>query len=171
MPSFGCPLDQRRGRNFWLQRFAGNPHLMENLLDEARRGEMQLNTTLSICFWKRRTSCKNSSTLITVARAGCRQLRLYLPGLASMALEAKGETPSAVTRLSVVAKVNRKMSRVAVSRRDELSFRPEGRGSRPAGRRTGTSDNVTDVVKGADSLSAILPGDIAEMTSQRYSVL
>lgn len=46
----------------------------------------------------------------------CRALR-------QLALEAKGETPSAVTRLSVVAKVNRKMSRVAVSRRDELSFR------------------------------------------------
>lgn len=43
--------------------------------------------------------------------------------LRQLALEAKGETPSAVTRLSVVAKVNRKMSRVAVSRRDELSFR------------------------------------------------
>lgn len=46
----------------------------------------------------------------------CRALR-------QLALEAKGETPSAVTRLSVVAKVNRKMSRVAVSCRDELSFR------------------------------------------------
>ncbi len=171
MPSFGLPLDQRRGRNLWLQRFAGNHALMENLLDEARRGEMQLNTDISICFWKRRTSCKNSSTLINVARAGCRQLRLYLPGLASTGLEAKDETPSAVTRLSVVAKMNRKMSRVAVSRRDELSFRAEGRGSRPAGRRAGASDNVNRVVKGADSLSAILPGDIAEDASQRYSVL
>ncbi len=46
----------------------------------------------------------------------CRALR-------QLALEAKGETPSAVTRLSVVAKVNRKMSRVVVSHRDELSFR------------------------------------------------
>lgn len=43
--------------------------------------------------------------------------------LRQLALEAKGETPSAVTRLSVVAKVNRKMSRAAISRRDELSFR------------------------------------------------
>ncbi|OSK56973.1 chemotaxis protein CheA [Escherichia coli H413] len=39
-------------------------HLMENLLDEARRGEMQLNTDIINLFWKRRTSCKNSSTLI-----------------------------------------------------------------------------------------------------------
>lgn len=63
--------------------------------------------------------------------------------LRQLALEAKGETPSAVTRLSVVAKSEPQdeQSRSQSPRRN-YPFAPEGRGSRPAGRRTGTSDNV-----------------------------
>ncbi len=64
-------------------------HLMENLLDEARRGEMQLNTDIINLFLKRRTSCKNSSTLINSRKSGCRQLRLYLPGLASTGIRSE----------------------------------------------------------------------------------
>ena len=39
-------------------------HLMENLLDEARRGEMQLNADIINLFWKRKILCRNSSTPI-----------------------------------------------------------------------------------------------------------
>ncbi len=44
-------------------------HLMENLLDEARRGEMQLNTDIINLFWKRKILCRNSSTPIKVRQS------------------------------------------------------------------------------------------------------
>lgn len=39
-------------------------HLMENLLDEARRGEMQLNTDIINLFLETKDIMQNSSTLI-----------------------------------------------------------------------------------------------------------
>ncbi len=86
----------------------------------------------------------------------CRALR-------QLALEAKGETPSAVTRLSVVAKSepqdeqsrNQSPRRIILSRlkAGEVDLLEE---------ELGHLTTLTDVVKGADSLSAILTGDIAE---------
>ncbi len=55
------------------------------------------------------------------------------------------------------------MSRVAVSRRDELSLSRLKAGEVDLlEEELGHLTTLTDVVKGADSLSAILPGDIAE---------
>ena len=83
--------------------------------------------------------------------------------LRQLALEAKGETPSAVTRLSVVAKSepqdeqsrNQSPRRIILSRlkAGEVDLLEE---------ELGHLTTLTDVVKGADSLSAILTGDIAE---------
>ena len=107
MPSFGLPHSIKgEGQELLASSvLQETTHLMENLLDEARRGEMQLNTDIINLFLERRTSCKNSSTLYKQSQEPdaasfdyiCRALR-------QLALEAKGETPSAVTRLSVVAK-------------------------------------------------------------------
>lgn len=44
-------------------------HLMENLLDEARRGEMQLNTDIINLFLKRKILCRNSSTPIKTPKS------------------------------------------------------------------------------------------------------
>jgi len=44
-------------------------HLMENLLDEARRGEMQLNTDIINLFWKPKILCRNSSTPIKARKS------------------------------------------------------------------------------------------------------
>ncbi len=105
MPSFGLPTDQGGAGTFGFSVLQETTHLMENLLDEARRGEIHSTPTLSICFWKRRTSCKNSSTLINSRKSRMPPATIYIcQALRQLALEAKGETPSAVTRLSVVAK-------------------------------------------------------------------
>lgn len=97
---------------------------MENLLDEARRGEMQLNTDIINLFLETKDIMQEQLDAYKQSQEPDAASFDYIcQALRQLALEAKGETPSAVTRLSVVAKVNRKMSRVAVSRRDELSFR------------------------------------------------
>ena len=83
--------------------------------------------------------------------------------LRQLALEAKGETPSAVTRLSVVAKSEPQdeQSRSQSPRRIILSRLKAGEVDLLE-EELGHLTTLTDVVKGADSLSAILPGDIAE---------
>ncbi len=136
---------------------------MENLLDEARRGEMQLNTDIINLFWKRRTSCKNSSTLINSRKSRMLPASIISAALRQLALEAKGETPSAVTRLSVVAKSEPQdeQSRNQLPRRIILSRLKAGEVDLLE-EELGHLTTLTDVVKGTDSLSAILPGDIAE---------
>lgn len=65
-------------------------HLMENLLDEARRGEMQLNTDIINLFLETKDIMQEQlDAYKQFARAGCRQLRLYLPGLASTGIRSE----------------------------------------------------------------------------------
>ena len=64
-------------------------HLMENLLDEARRGEMQLNTDIINLFLKRRTSCKNSSTLINSRKSRMPPASIISAGLASTGIRSE----------------------------------------------------------------------------------
>ena len=44
-------------------------HILENILDGARRGEMQLSTDIINLFWKPKILCRNSSMPIRRARA------------------------------------------------------------------------------------------------------
>lgn len=139
-------------------------HLMENLLDEARRGEMQLNTDIINLFLETKDIMQEQLDAYKQSQEPDAASFDYIcQALRQLALEAKGETPSAVTQLSVVAKSepqdeqNRSQSprRIILSRlkAGEVDLLEE---------ELGHLTTLTDVVKGADSLSAILPGDIAE---------
>ncbi|EPD0999613.1 chemotaxis protein CheA [Escherichia coli] len=139
-------------------------HLMENLLDEARRGEMQLNTDIINLFLETKDIMQEQLDAYKQSQEPDAASFDYIcQALRQLALEAKDETPSAVTRLSVVAKSepqdeqsrNQSPRRIILTRlkAGEVDLLEE---------ELGHLTTLTDVVKGADSLSAILPGDIAE---------
>lgn len=139
-------------------------HLMENLLDEARRGEMQLNTDIINLFLETKDIMQEQLDAYKQSQEPDAASFDYIcQALRQLALEAKGETPSAVTRLSVVAKsepqdeqsCSQSPRRIILSRlkAGEVDLLEE---------ELGHLTTLTDVVKGTDSLSAILPGDIAE---------
>ena len=132
-------------------------HLMENLLDEARRGEMQLNTDIINLFLETKDIMQEQLDAYKQSQEpDAASFNYICQALRQLALEAKGETPSAVTRLVWLPKVNRKMSRVVVSHRDELSFRALKAGEVDLlEEELGHLTTLTDVVKGADSLGNI----------------
>ncbi|HFP1282855.1 TPA: chemotaxis protein CheA [Escherichia coli] len=139
-------------------------HLMENLLDEARRGEMQLNTDIINLFLETKDIMQEQLDAYKQSQEPDAASFDYIcQALRQLALEVKGETPSAVTRLSVVAKSEPQdeQSRDQSPRRIILSRLKAGEVDLLE-EELGHLTTLTDVVKGADSLSAILPGDIAE---------
>ncbi|EGD9169825.1 chemotaxis protein CheA [Escherichia coli] len=139
-------------------------HLMENLLDEARRGEMQLNTDIINLFLETKDIMQEQLDAYKQSQESDAASFDYIcQALRQLALEAKGEKPSAVTRLSVVAKSEPQdeQSRSQSPRRIILSRLKAGEVDLLE-EELGHLTTLTDVVKGADSLSAILPGDIAE---------
>ncbi|HAJ4474230.1 TPA: chemotaxis protein CheA [Escherichia coli] len=139
-------------------------HLMENLLDEARRGEMQLNTDIINLFLETKDIMQEQLDAYKQSQEPDAASFDYIcQALRQLALEAEGETPSAVTRLSVVAKSEPQdeQSRSQSPRRIILSRLKAGEVDLLE-EELGHLTTLTDVVKGADSLSAILPGDIAE---------
>ncbi|EKM0516856.1 chemotaxis protein CheA [Escherichia coli] len=139
-------------------------HLMENLLDEARRGEMQLNTDIINLFLETKDIMQEQLDAYKQSQElDAASFDYICQALRQLALEAKDETPSAVTRLSVVAKSEPQdeQSRSQSPRRIILSSLKAGEVDLLE-EELGHLTTLTDVVKGADSLSAILPGDIAE---------
>ncbi|MBN6129412.1 chemotaxis protein CheA [Escherichia coli] len=139
-------------------------HLMENLLDEARGGEMQLNTDIINLFLETKDIMQEQLDAYKQSQEPDAASFDYIcQALRQLALEAKGETPSAVIRLSVVAKSEPQdeQSRSQSPRRIILSRLKAGEVDLLE-EELGHLTTLTDVVKGADSLSAILPGDIAE---------
>ena len=139
-------------------------HLMENLLDEARRGEMQLNTDIINLFLETKDIMQEQLDAYKQSQEPDAASFDYIcQALRQLALEAKDEKPSAVTRLSVVAKSEPQdeQSRSQSPRRIILSRLKAGEVDLLE-EELGHLTTLTDVVKGADSLSAILPGDIAE---------
>lgn len=139
-------------------------HLMENMLDEARRGEMQLNTDIINLFLETKDIMQEQLDAYKQSQEPDAASFDYIcQALRQLALEAKDETPSAVTRLSVVAKSEPQdeQSRSQSPRRIILSRLKAGEVDLLE-EELGHLTTLTDVVKGADSLSAILPGDIAE---------
>lgn len=139
-------------------------HLMENLLDEARRGEMQLNTDIINLFLETKDIMQEQLDAYKQSQEPDAASFDYIcQALHQLALEAKDETPSAVTRLSVVAKSEPQdeQSRSQSPRRIILSRLKAGEVDLLE-EELGHLTTLTDVVKGTDSLSAILTGDIAE---------
>lgn len=148
-------------------------HLMENLLDEARRGEMQLNADIINLFLETKDimqeqldAYKNSE------EPDAASFDYICNALRQLALEAKGETAPAVVnsaKLSVVdstaiqdevvaqaapaaEEVKKRiiLSRLKASEVDLLE------------EELGNLATLSDVVKGADTLSATIDGSLAE---------
>lgn len=142
-------------------------HLMENLLDEARRGEMQLNTDIINLFLETKDIMQEQLDAYKSSQEpDAASFEYICNALRQLALEAKGETAPAVVanaRLSVVDKtpdeggaptVEEKL-RINLSRlkASEIDLLEE---------ELGNLSTLTDVVKGADSLAATLDGGVAE---------
>ncbi|HCC0888441.1 TPA: chemotaxis protein CheA [Salmonella enterica] len=144
-------------------------HLMENLLDEARRGEMQLNTDIINLFLETKDimqeqldAYKNSE------EPDAASFEYICNALRQLALEAKGETAPAMVEtagLSAALQEERaaetetpcdeRKRRIVLSRlkANEIDLLEE---------ELGNLATLSDVVKGADSLSATLDGSVAE---------
>ena len=149
-------------------------HLMENLLDEARRGEMQLNTDIINLFLETKDIMQEQLDAYKSSQEpDAASFEYICNALRQLALEAKGEVPAAAAggaKLTVVdnaqavadpasagapAAVNDGKLRIVLSRlkesevnllEDELK----------------NLATLSDVVKGADSLSATLEGGVSE---------
>ncbi|WP_313573549.1 chemotaxis protein CheA [Pseudescherichia sp.] len=149
-------------------------HLMENLLDEARRGEMQLNTDIINLFLETKDIMQEQLDAYKSSQEpDAASFEYICNALRQLALEAKGEVPPAAAggaKLTVVdnaqavadtasaaapAAANDGKLRIVLSRlkegevnllEDELK----------------NLATLSDVVKGADSLSATLEGGVSE---------
>ncbi|EGT0661921.1 chemotaxis protein CheA [Citrobacter werkmanii] len=148
-------------------------HLMENLLDEARRGEMQLNADIINLFLETKDimqeqldAYKNSE------EPDAASFEYICNALRQLALEAKGETSPALVntaKLSVVdsaaiqeeAVANPAAAREEFKKRIILS-RLKSSEVDLLEEELGNLATLTDVVKGSDTLSATLDGNLAE---------
>lgn len=142
-------------------------HLMENLLDDARRGEMQLNTAIINLFLETKDIMQEQLDAYKSSQEpDAASFEYICTALRQLALEAKGETAPAVVanaRLSVVdnttpeeaVAAEEEKLRIVLSRlkASEVALLEE---------ELGNLSTLSDVVKGEDSLAATLDGDIAE---------
>ena len=148
-------------------------HLMENLLDEARRGEMQLNADIINLFLETKDimqeqldAYKNSE------EPDAASFEYICQALRQLALEAKGETaPSVVNsaKLSVVDSTAMQEEAVAKpelaseeSKKRIILSRLKASEVELLEEELGNLATLTDVVKGSDTLSATLDGNLAE---------
>nr|WP_007371552.1 chemotaxis protein CheA [Kosakonia sp. MH5] len=146
-------------------------HLMENLLDEARRGEMQLNTDIINLFLETKDIMQEQLDAYKSSQEpDAASFEYICNALRQLALEAKGEVvaaPANGAKLSVVdtalesetaaapaAESDGKL-RIVLSRlkESEVALLEE---------ELGNLGTLSDVVKGADTLSVTLDGGVSE---------
>ena len=142
-------------------------HLMENLLDDARRGEMQLNTAIINLFLETKDIMQEQlDAYKSSEEPDAASFEYICTALRQLALEAKGETAPAVVanaRLSVVD--NTAPEEVVAAQEEKLRIvlsRLKANEVALLEEELGNLTTLSDVVKGADSLAATLEGDIAE---------
>ncbi|VAE78737.1 chemotaxis protein CheA [Enterobacter hormaechei] len=143
-------------------------HLMENLLDEARRGEMQLNTDIINLFLETKDIMQEQlDAYKSSAEPDAASFEYICNALRQLALEAKGESSAPVVpaaKLSVVDAAAKPDSapdapagklRVVLSRlkENEVNLLEE---------ELGNLATLSNVVKGKDSLAATLDGGIGQ---------
>lgn len=143
-------------------------HLMENLLDEARRGEMQLNTDIINLFLETKDIMQEQlDAYKSSAEPDAASFEYICNALRQLALEAKGEASAPAVpaaKLSVVDAVAEPDTapdapagklRVVLSRlkENEVNLLEEG---------LGNLATLSNVVKGKDSLAATLDGGIGQ---------
>ncbi len=145
-------------------------HLMENLLDEARRGEMQLNTDIINLFLETKDIMQEQlDAYKSSSEPDAASFEYICNALRQLALEAKGEVvPAAANgaKLSVVetalasdatapAAENDGKLRIVLSRlkENEVDLLEE---------ELGNLGTLSDVVKGKDTLSVTIDGGVGE---------
>ena len=143
-------------------------HLMENLLDEARRGEMQLNTDIINLFLETKDIMQEQlDAYKSSAEPDAASFEYICNALRQLALEAKGEASAPAVpaaKLSVVDAAAKPDSapdapagklRVVLSRlkENEVNLLEE---------ELGNLATLSNVVKGKDSLAATLDGGIGQ---------
>ncbi|EQA1593866.1 chemotaxis protein CheA [Enterobacter hormaechei] len=143
-------------------------HLMENLLDEARRGEMQLNTDIINLFLETKDIMQEQlDAYKSSAEPDAASFEYICNALRQLALEAKGEASAPVVpaaKLSVVDAAAKPDSapdapagklRVVLSRlkENEVNLLEE---------ELGNLATLSNVVKGKDSLAATLDDGIGQ---------
>lgn len=137
-------------------------HLMENLLDEARRGEMQLNTDIINLFLETKDIMQEQLDAYKRSQEpDAASFEYICAALRQLALEAKGEVvPPPAAKLTVVEKEEPQASaggqtRIILSRlkAGEPDLLEE---------ELGNLATLTGVEKTADSLSAILVGSVEQ---------
>lgn len=143
-------------------------HLMENLLDEARRGEMQLNTDIINLFLETKDIMQEQlDAYKSSAEPDAASFEYICNALRQLALEAKGEASAPAVpaaKLSVVDAVAEPDTapdapagklRVVLSRlkENEVNLLEE---------ELGNLATLSNVLKGKDSLAATLDGGIGQ---------
>lgn len=143
-------------------------HLMENLLDEARRGEMQLNTDIINLFLETKDIMQEQlDAYKSSAEPDAASFEYICNALRQLALEAKGEASAPAVpaaKLSIVDAVAEPATapdapagklRVVLSRlkENEVNLLEE---------ELGNLATLSNVVKGKDSLAATLDGGIGQ---------
>lgn len=143
-------------------------HLMENLLDEARRGEMQLNTDIINLFLETKDIMQEQlDAYKSSSEPDAASFEYICNALRQLALEAKGEASAPAVpaaKLSVVDAVAEPNTapdapagklRVVLSRlkENEVNLLEE---------ELGNLATLSNVVKGKDSLAATLDGGIGQ---------
>ncbi|WFW58776.1 chemotaxis protein CheA [Citrobacter freundii] len=148
-------------------------HLMENLLDEARRGEMQLNADIINLFLETKDIMQEQlDAYKSSEEPDAASFEYICHALRQLALEAKGETAPAVVntaKLSVVdgtaiqeeTMAQETVAAEEVKKRIVLSRLKAGEVDLLE-EELGNLATLTDVVKSSDTLSATIDGDLAE---------
>ena len=148
-------------------------HLMENLLDEARRGEMQLNADIINLFLETKDIMQEQlDAYKSSVEPDADSFEYICQALRQLALEAKGETAPAVVNSAKLSVVD------SAAMQEEAVAKPEPASEEIKKRITlsrlkasevdlleeelGNLATLTDVVKGSDTLSATLDGNLAE---------
>ncbi|MDA8481318.1 chemotaxis protein CheA [Citrobacter sp. Awk 4] len=146
-------------------------HLMENLLDEARRGEMQLNTDIINLFLETKDIMQEQlDAYKSSEEPDAASFEYICNALRQLALEAKGETAPAVVsaaKLSVADSMAMQEETATPQSSEETQLRIvlsrlKANEVDLLEAELGNLATLTDVVKEADSLSATLDGSIAE---------
>ncbi|MDU5713304.1 MAG: chemotaxis protein CheA [Citrobacter freundii] len=148
-------------------------HLMENLLDEARRGEMQLNADIINLFLETKDIMQEQlDAYKSSVEPDADSFEYICQALRQLALEAKGETAPSVVNSAKLSVVD------STAMQEEVVAKPELASEESKKRITlsrlkasevdlleeelGNLATLTDVVKGSDTLSATLDGNLAE---------
>ncbi|CAH5315697.1 Chemotaxis protein CheA, partial [Enterobacter cloacae] len=143
-------------------------HLMENLLDEARRGEMQLNTDIINLFLETKDIMQEQlDAYKSSAEPDAASFEYICNALRQLALEAKGEASAPAVPAAKLSVVDAEAEpdtapdapagklRVVLSRlkENEVNLLEE---------ELGNLATLSNVVKGKDSLAATLDGGIGQ---------